>query len=348
MIQARAVLFSSPGQVEIRSEELAPPGRGQALVRTLVSGISAGTELLILAGLAPPDMPADASLPSLPGSLRFPIKYGYAAVGRVEEVGADTDGALVGRLVFSFHPHQSAFVTPVETLLPLPDGVSPEAAIFLPNLETAIGLIHDAAPLLGERVAVFGQGVVGLLVTALLGRLPLERLVSLDRYPLRRDLSLGLGAQASLDPAEPDSGDRLRVALGDPGHPADADLCLELSGNPQALDLAIAACAFSGRVVVGSWYGRKRVSLDLGDRFHRGRIRLISSQVSSIDPTLRGRWSQRRRWRFALSLLPSLPLDRWITHRLHFESAPEAYAVLTDRPAEALQVVLRYDEALGG
>ncbi len=348
MIRARAVVFRSPGQVEICSEDLTPPGRGQALVRTVVSGISAGTELLILDGLAPRDMPADASLPALQGQLDFPIKYGYTTVGRVEGVGPETDASLVGRLVFAFHPHQSAFLAPVDSLLPLPGGVSPEAAIFLPNLETAIGLLHDAAPLLGERAAVFGQGVVGLLVTALLSRLPLERLVSLDRFPLRRDLSLRLGAHASLDPAEPDSGDRLRAALGDSAVPADADVCLELSGNPLALDQAIAACAFSGRVVIGSWYGRKSAALDLGGKFHRGRIRLISSQVSSIDPSLQGRWSQHRRLGFAFSLLPSLPVEQWITHRLPFERAPEAYALLTERPGEALQVVLQYDETDGG
>lgn len=348
MTTARCVTFIGPGQVEIRAESLPPPGPGEALVQTLVSGISTGTELLILRGQAPPGMTADESLPSLTGTFDFPLKYGYAAVGRVVALGPQTDAGFNGRLVFAFHPHQSHFIAPVETLLALPADLPVEHAVLLPNLETAVGLVHDGRPAVGEQAAVFGQGVVGLLTTALLARFPLQRLVTFDRHPVRRQASLDLGAHASFDPASADVDERVRQLLSDGAGDSAADLCFELTGDPQTLDRAIAVCGFDGRVIIGSWYGRKRASVDLGGRFHRSRIRLISSQVSTIDPALRGRWDHRRRLRFALSLLPDLPVERLISHRVPFEQAAEAYHLLDQQPDQAIQVVLIYDETPGG
>lgn len=348
MTTARCVTFTAPGQVEIRSESLPPPGPGEALVQTLASGISAGTELLILRGQAPPGMTADESLPSLTGTLDFPLKYGYAAAGKVIALGPQTDMRLNGSLVFAFYPHQSHFIAPVESLLVLPADLPAEHAVLLPNLETAVALVHDGRPAVGEQAAVFGQGIVGLLTTALLSRMPLQRLLTFDRHPARRQTSLDLGADASLEPASADVAERTRELLSDGAGDSAADLCFELTGDPQALDQAIAICGFDGRVIIGSWYGRKRASLDLGGRFHRSRIRLISSQVSTIDPALRGRWDHRRRLRFAQSLLPDLPVERLISHRVPFEQAAEAYHLLDQQPGQALQVVLIYDETPGG
>jgi threonine dehydrogenase-like Zn-dependent dehydrogenase len=217
----------------------------------------------------------------------------------------------------------------------LPEDITPEQAVFLPNIETAVNFVMDGAPLIGEEVAVFGQGIVGLLTSALLGRFPLGRLITLDNYPLRRRISVELGAHASFDPADMD---QARSLIG-----GGVDLCYELSGSPEALDQAIAFTGYGGRVIIGSWYGTKPASLDLGGRFHRSRIRLVSSQVSSLSPELSGRWTKARRFATAWEMLKSIQPSRLITHKIPFADAGEAFRLIDQEPAQALQVVLTYE-----
>lgn len=340
-----ALVFTAPSTVEIRLEEVDPVGDGQVLVRTLESAISAGTELMIYRGLAPADLPADASLSSLAGGLSFPLKYGYSAVGRVVELGRGVDPWWRDRLVFAFQPHQSSFTSNVTDLTSLPDGVGPDDGVFLPNTETAVGLVHDGAPLAGERIVIFGQGVVGLLTTALLARMSPSQLITLDRFENRRQASLRFGAHLSLDPTAGGAAERIHEALSSAADHPGADLTYELSGDPAVLNAAIATTGDDGRVVIGSWYGRRTAPLDLGGRFHRSRIRLISSQVSTLAPALSGRWAKTRRLAYALSLLGDIRPGSLITHRIPFPDAAQAFHLLDENPAEALQVVLVYPEA---
>lgn len=307
----------------------------------MLSAISAGTELLVYRGQAPGDMAVDETIGALGGTFGFPIKFGYAAVGRVEVVGEGVEPEWLGRLVFAFNPHESLFVARPETLQPLPEGISPEQAVFLPNMETAVSFLMDGRPAIGEQVAVVGQGVVGLLTTALLAGLPLASLVTLDAYPARRDWSSRLGVTATYAPDE--AAAALRALQGERAY-AGADLTYELSGNPQGLDLAIALTGYNGRVVIGSWYGRKRVALDLGGRFHRAHMRLIGSQVSALAPEWLGRWTKGRRLDVAWEMLRQHHPDRLITHRLPLERAAEAYRLLDADPAGAIQVVFTYPQ----
>lgn len=337
-LEAVHLIFRAPRRVVLKREPLGAPEAGQVEVETAVSGISAGTEMLIYRGLAPRDMPVDEVLPALPGRLAFPLRYGYACVGRVAGLGPGVEDSWLGRRAFAFHPHASRFVVPVADLLPVPDEVSNDQAVFLPQVETALSLVHDGAPLAGEHMVVFGQGVVGLLVTSLLARIPLTRLVTFDRLSRRRGLSLGLGAQVSLDPGKANAQGEAHAVLG----PRGADLAFELSGEPAALEAALSLTGFSGRVVIGSWYGRKRADLDLGGAFHRSRIRLVSSQVSRIDPALSGRWDKARRFKAAWRLMQEIHPENWISHRIPFERAGRAFQLLDRRPGEALQVVLTY------
>jgi threonine dehydrogenase-like Zn-dependent dehydrogenase len=271
-------------------------------------------------------------------------------VGEVVELGSGVDPAWLGQKVFAFQPHASTFVAPTEALIPLPDGLAVEEAVFLPNMETAVNFLMDGAPLIGEQVAVLGQGIVGLLTTALLARFPLTSLVTLDGYPLRRQASLDLGAQDSLDPAAPEVIDEARRALqGGRALQGEriylgADLVYELSGSPAALDQAIALCGFNGRVVIGSWYGSKPTSLNLGGRFHRSRMRLISSQISSLTPELSGRWDKTRRLRVAWEMLGAIKPSRFITQRFPITQAEQAYRLLDEHPGDTIQVVLTYGE----
>jgi 2-desacetyl-2-hydroxyethyl bacteriochlorophyllide A dehydrogenase len=344
-MKRKSLYFVAPGQIEIREETLPGPAANQLLIETIYSAVSAGTEMLIYRGQVGREMAVDETIVALGGNFSFPLKYGYAAVGRVIAVGPGVDEGWHGRLVFCFNPHESRFVAGVGDVLPLPPDMAPETAVFLPSMETAVSFLMDGRPMIGERVAVFGQGVVGLLTTALLARFPLSGLVTFDRYPLRREWSSRLGneevPQLALDPTLPVALDEARELLqGD--HAAGADLVYELSGNPQALNQAIALTGYHGRIVIGSWYGQKRAELDLGGRFHRSQIQLISSQVSHIAPPWSGRWTKARRLDVAWKMLGRHRPEQLITHRFPLTQAAEAYRLLDQNPAEALQVVLTY------
>ena len=333
----KTLYFTAPGQVELRKESLPAPAPDQVLVESLCSAISSGTEMLVYRGQFPRDMPVDESIPALSGQFQYPFCYGYACVGRVIELGKSVPQEWADRFVFSFQPHSSHFVTIPDQLFPLPEDVSPENACLLPNMETAVNLVQDAAPILGERALVFGQGIVGLLTTALLADFPLASLVTCDCYQLRREASLSLGVTAALDPNAADFRERLREVL-----PSGADLSIELSGSPAALDDAIALTGFGGRVVIGSWYGEKKAGLNLGGAFHRSRIKLISSQVSTIAPELRGRWDKARRFQVAWEALERIHPEKWITHRIPLDEAEKAYRMLDENPQETIQVILQY------
>lgn len=340
----RAILFAEPFSVKVVEDSLPGPAAGEVLVKTIVSAISPGTELLVYRGEWPEDLAVDETIPSLSGKFSYPLKYGYAAVGRVEAVGEHVDSQWLGRLVFSFNPHESCFLSRTDGLIPVPDALSPEEAAFLPNMETAVGFLMDGRPVIGERVAVMGQGVVGLLTAALLARVPLGCLVTLDRYSLRREKSLILGAHAALDPEDRTTDRRLIELFRGEEAAGGADLVYELSGNPAALDGAIALAGFGGRIVVGSWYGGKRAHVDLGGRFHRDRIRIVSSQVSTLAPELTGRWTKRRRLGVALKMLEAVKPSRLITHRFPLSEAAQAYAVLHHEPQKAVQIMITYED----
>lgn len=338
----QSLFFMAPGRVEVQDEPLAPPGPGQVLVQTLISAISPGTEMLIYRGQAPGELAVDETIPALAGRFGFPLKYGYAVIGRATALGEGVPAEWRDRLVFAFNPHESHFLADLEELLLPPPSLDPEAAVFFPHMETAVTLVMDGQPQMGEQVAVFGQGVVGLLVTGLLARLPLASLVTLDLHASRRGLSSKWGAHLSLDPSVPEALDQLLDNLSGSGSYRGADLCYEVSGNPQALEQAIAATGFHGRVVIGSWYGLKRADLNLGGRFHRSRMRLISSQVSTVNPELSGRWSKFRRYLLAWRMLQEIDPTSLVTHRFPLAQAAQAYKLLDQKPAEALQVILMY------
>lgn len=333
----QALCFTAPRCLEVREEAIPPLAAGQVLVRAICSAISPGTEMLFYRGNFVPDLPLDSIIDGLTGPAAYPIKYGYSMVGEVIELGEGVPQRWLARRVFVFHPHENLFITSVESLMPVPDGISSQDAVFLPNMETAVNFVMDGAPLIGEQVVVFGQGIIGILTTSLLARFPLQDLVTLDRYSLRRQASQDAGARTSLDPEAKEALEWLKARLGD-----GADLTLEISGSPQALNQALAVTGFGGRVVIGSWYGARTVALTLGGDFHRSRIRLLSSQVSTIDPQLSARWNKTRRFDLAWQMISELRPSRWITQKFELRQAAQAYQLIDQHPEDTIQVLLTY------
>ena len=335
--------------MELREEPLPALDADDVLVETTCSAISAGTEMLIYQGRFPQDVETDSVISSLRGGFKYPIAYGYACVGKVKEVGREVHRDWLNKSVFSFQPHTSHFISKPDSLFFIPESLSCETACFLPNMETAVNLVQDAAPIFGERVLVLGQGVVGLLTASLLKEFPLEELVTVDCYELRREASLALGVESSFNSDDGDF-DRKISHIENSAHDKDSaaytqrkfDLVFELSGNPSALDNALSLTCFSGRIVIGSWYGEKKTEVNLGRAFHRSRIKLISSQVSTIAPELTGRWDKARRFDVAWKALERIKPGKWITHQFRVEEAAEAYHLLDENPHETIQVLITY------
>jgi 2-desacetyl-2-hydroxyethyl bacteriochlorophyllide A dehydrogenase len=338
-----SVIFETPRKIGLRKESVPPLRNGEVLVKTHRSGISPGTEILVYRGQFPQDLPVDKNIPALDHDFKFPLKYGYSTVGRVVETGPQVSDVWLDRMVFCFHPHESHFTVREDQLIPVPADIDPEAALFLPNMESAVNFLMDGRPIVGEVVVVCGQGVVGLLTTALLAKFPIDCLITLDRWPLRRNTSLDVGAHITLDPAAPGLQEELIAASQSRSDVNNVDLIYELSGNPEALNLAIETAGFDSRIVVGSWYGTKPATLDLGAGFHRNRIRFISSQVSTLAPEFSGRWSKTRRLNVAWEMIRRIKPADFITHRYDVRRAGEAFQLLDERPEEAIQIVLTYE-----
>lgn len=335
----RRVQFSAPGKVDVVSEDLKSPAEGEVQVRTMYSAISPGTERLVYEGNAPDDVETDPSIDALQdGGFSYPLSYGYACVGTVEQVGREVDDTWLGATVFAFHPHASRFVTRPDELVVLPDEIKMTDAVLIPALETAVNLLMDGSPVIGETVIVFGQGVVGLLTTRLLAEHPLEDILTLDSRSARCDLSKEMGATetgralSDLNTLDFEKHSSSKTyAYGPEG--GRADLVYELTGTPSVLNDAIESTGFGGRLVIGSWYGKKRAPVNLGGHFHRSRMRIISSQVSTIDPEYRGRWTKSRRMSVVVDLLDEVNPGQLVSDTFSIDDAPTVYEHLaSDEP----------------
>ena len=345
MPKVQTLFFTAPKKVEVLETTLPVLKEDEVLVETICSAISAGSEMLVYRGQFPHLADSHDNLSS---DLKYPLAYGYACVGRVVEIGKLVNRGLVNKLVFAFHPHASSFIIHPSSLIVIPHSLPPETACFLPNMETAVNLVQDGAPILGERVLVLGQGVIGLLTASLLSEFPLESLVTVDNFELRKNALETSGQKSNVKSLAPDdlrpfdTVSESRTVRAKPSTFDAFDLTFELSGSPSVLNDAIALTAFSGRIVIGSWYGQKRAEIDLGGAFHRSRLKLISSQVSTIPPELSGRWDKSRRFEVAWKALDRIKPEKWITHRFALTDAEKAYRLLDENPQEAIQVIFEY------
>jgi threonine dehydrogenase-like Zn-dependent dehydrogenase len=312
---ARAFWLRSPGHGEIREVALPEPAEGEAVVRTLYTGVSRGTETLVFRGGVPQSQYVAMRAPFQEGDFPGPVKYGYLNVGVVEEGPRQ----LTGRTVFCLYPHQTRYVVPAAALTVVPEHVPAGRAVLAGTVETAVNALWDAAPLVGDRVAVVGGGMVGCSVAALLARFPGVRVQLVDTDPARARTAeaLGVGFAAPED------------ALGG------CDLVIHASATEQGLARALQLLAAEGTVVELSWYGDRRVSLPLGEAFHSRRLTIRGSQVGTVSPARASR-SYADRLALALDLLADPALDALITGESAFDDLPEVLPRLASGDLPAL------------
>lgn len=320
---ANAFWLSSPGQGEIRAETLTAPVEGEVLVRALYSGVSRGTETLVFRGGVPENQYATMRAPFQEGEFPAPVKYGYLSVGRVEEGPAE----LMGRDVFCLHPHQSRYVVPASAVTVVPESVPASRAVLAGTVETAVNALWDAAPLIGDRIAVVGGGMVGCSVAALLARHPGVRVQLVDADPARADIARALGVDFALP--EDARGER--------------DLVVHASASEQGLVRSLELLAAEGTVIELSWYGDRRVALPLGEAFHSRRLTLRGSQVGTVSPSARAGRTYADRMALALELLADATFDALVTGECAFEELPRVMPKLMSGELPGLCHRVRYD-----
>ncbi|MBA2953694.1 dehydrogenase [Nocardioides sp. MAH-18] len=305
---ATAYWLREPGTGELRVEDLPEPGPGEVLVRSLHSGISRGTELLVHRGGVPAEEREAMRAPFQAGTFPGPVKYGYLSVGRVEAGPA----ALRGRTVFCLHPHQTAYVVPADAVVVVPDGVPARRAVLAGTVETALNAVWDLGPLPGDRVAVVGAGMVGCSVARLLARIPEVEVTLVDVDPHRADVARQLG-----------------VGFADPPMaPTGLDAVVHTSATAAGLQRSLDLLAPEGTVLDLSWYGDQRVHLALGASFHSRRLTVRASQVGAVAAARRHRHSHADRLAIALRLLRDPAYDALLTGDSPFEDLPEVMAAL--------------------
>ncbi|MDQ0597680.1 threonine dehydrogenase-like Zn-dependent dehydrogenase [Streptomyces canus] len=322
---ASAFWLNGPGAGEIREVTLPALSEGDVLVRALYSGVSRGTETLVFRGGVPESQHAAMRAPFQEGDFPAPVKYGYLSVGEVEEGPAD----LVGRTVFCLYPHQTRYVVPVTAVTPVPENVPAERAILAGTVETAVNAAWDAAPLVGDRIAVVGGGMIGCSVAALLARFPGVRIQLVDADPARANVAKALGVDFALP----------RDALGE------CDLVVHASATEQGLARSLELLTPEGTVLELSWYGDRKVSLPLGEAFHSRRLVIRSSQVGTVSPARRSSRTYADRLALALELLADPALDALITGESAFEELPQVMPRLTSGEIPALCHRVRYGKS---
>jgi len=320
---AKALWYVGDGRAELRDEVVTPPGPGEVRVRALYGAISRGTERLVASGRVPASEYERMRAPLMAGAFPFPVKYGYATVGRVEE------GGTAGQVVFVLHPHQDEFAIPATMAAPVPKAVPPARAVLAANMETALNALWDGAPGPADRIAVVGGGIVGLLIARLAARMPGTEVTLVDIAPEREKLARALGA----DFAAPDEASR------------DCDLVFHTSANAKGLATALALAGEEATIVELSWYGTGDVAAPLGEAFHSRRLRLVASQVGKISPSHRSRWTYQRRLAAALALLNDPALDVLLAPAIDFAELPTRLPALLAPTGDARCPLIRYPAA---
>ena len=323
-MDSTAYWTTAPGAGEFRRARLRPPGVGEALVRSLYSGVSRGTEMLVYRGEVPPEVAGRMRAPFQEGEFPFPVKYGYLSVGVVEQ-GPDD---LLGRRTFCLYPHQDRYVVPVDALTVIPDDVPSRRAVLAGHVETALNALWDAPPCIGDRIAVIGGGMIGASLAVLLSRFPLGRLQLVDTDPVKRDMARAMGIEA----VEPE-------ALQ-----AECDIIYHASTTEAGLAQGLERLGDEGELVELSWFGSHVPAVPLGTSFHARRLRITASQVSTIGRARRYRRTHAARMDLVMHMLQDPVFDALISGESGFADLPGAIAGLAQGELPTLCRAIRYPD----
>jgi len=264
----------------------------------------------------------------------YPLPYGYACVGYIEDAGSAIESSFKGKKVFAFQPHASHFVCRLDQLIFLADGITEEAGTFLANMETAVNFFIDGAVQAEENIDIIGMGVVGQLLNTVLSLHAVQGIDAIDSIKARREIAANAELTSGFAPGS--------QGLREPGN--GFDLIFEISGNTDALNLAIELANCADRNIVGSWYGNKSAQINLSGAFHRNRLKIISSQVSTINPDYAEEWTKDKRLQKAMNLIAELNVEKYISHRFPLSQAEQAYRLLDREADKALQIILTYED----
>jgi len=344
----RVVTFEGPREVSVREYEDPPLGPGEVRLKTLYSGISAGTEMTAYRGsnpyLAKRWEPDRRLFVEGQTSLEYPVEgWGYEEVGEVSEVGPAVTMVGIGDVVYGTWGHRSTKVVDEDWAAArrLPPGVDPVVGVFSRIGAIALNAVLDADVHVGEYVAVFGQGVPGLIAAQLAG-LNGGTVIAIDGIQRRLELARELGAAHVVDFNEKSPAEEIKRLSEGRG----ADVCIEISGSYPALHEAIRSTAYNSKVVSAGFFQGDGRGLFLGEEFHHNRIRVVCSQISGLSPALDHRWSVERLERTVMSLAAEgrISLQPLVTHVFDAERADEAFGLLDTRPApgDVVQAVLKF------
>ncbi|MFH1616436.1 MAG: zinc-binding alcohol dehydrogenase [Planctomycetota bacterium] len=340
---AKAVFFEGPRKAVVRQVELREMGDRDVRAKTLYSGISHGTEMQIYTGTAHQytkfyDEKTKLYRPGKPG-MCYPLQYGYMSVARVQEVGSAVETVKTGDIIASYHPHQDEYIIDKdEVVAVMPEHIPAKQGIFMANLVTTYNGILDGGINLGESVAVFGQGVLGLIAVKLAKLSGAQKVFAVDLIKKRLEMSKEFGADFVINPR-----DCKDVALYIKEHTDNrgVDIAYEVSSSGQGLNQAIRSVVYDGTVMAISWYRTPLTDVHLGEEFHVNRVRIKSTQVGGIGHELSNRWDKARRISAAINLFPQIPLEKLITHEIPFEDAPKAYELVDKTAKDVIQVMLK-------
>ena len=323
---ATAFWVSGRGSGWVEDQTVPDPGPGEVRVRTLWSAVSRGTEGLVFRGEVPADQHQRMRAPFQEGDFPGPVKYGYLSVGVVEAGVPD----LVGRTVFCLYPHQTSYVVPADDVTQVPEGVPARRAVLTGPVETAVNALWDVPPLLGDRVAVVGAGLIGCCLARLLGRVPGVEVTLVDVDPARAETARHLGVGFAL-PSDA---------------PTERDVVFHASGHPDGLTHALSLLADDGVVAELSWYGDTEVPLALGGDFHARRLSIRGSQVGTVSPGRRRvrahEWTPGHRRRLALDLLRDDAFDVLLTGTSTLQDLPDLMARIAEGRQDGLCHTIRY------
>jgi hypothetical protein len=324
-MQGKALWYVGAGRAELREETVADPGPDEVRVQALFGAISRGTERLVFSGRVPESEHQRMRAPFMGGAFPFPVKYGYATVGRVEAGPAELQNATV----FTLHPHQSVFTLPAAAVFPVASHIAPGRAVLAANMETALNAVWDGAPGPADRIAIVGGGLVGLLVAYLLARLPGAEVTVVDIAPSRVELARAVGAHFALPDAAP----------------AECDLVFHASATAAGLTTALRLAGEEATIVELSWHGSGEIAVPLGEAFHSRRLKLVSSQVGQVAPSHRARWTHGRRLTAAIALTADPALDVLIAPAVAFEDLPPNLSAIFDPESDIVCQLIRYPAA---